>query len=385
MNEPANSRETEEEINSGQLFVTLIEQWKLIGTSTLLTATIGFFVGSATPYSATVEIKPLQSREVAAFRQLNDYLLNSKLVPATADGKPPLSPDRFLTELIAGIDDSDLFRAVASEVRKTELRELDEAAQVQYLASLRGGFTLRPPQLDEKRKTGSPYWTLAFNSTERERDLQLVTAWFDRANRTAINGLRESLLKRAESLDTTNQFQTEDLKRQLNYQLEDYKKSIDQTLATLDEQAKIARSLGIAKATIEGTTFSGNASVVTNLKSDNPLYLRGYEALEREAKLIRERKDERQFIPKIVEIEAQLRSVQDSQTSDRLRELLKKSPLGESGFQFSQTDLLTLQFKRRIGRLNGALLGSLAGGFLGVLFAFMVPAIQREIRIRRTG
>ena len=383
MNEPANSRETEDEINIGQLFLTLIDQWKLIGTSTLLTATIGFFVGSATPYSATVEIKPLQSREVAAFRQLNDYLLNSKLVPATADGKPPLGPDRFLTELIAGIDDSDLFRAVASEVRKTELRELDEAAQVQYLASLRGKFTLRPPQLDEKRKTGAPYWTLAFNSAERERDLQLVTAWFDRANRTAINGLRESLLKRAESLDTTNQFQTEDLKQQLNYQLEDYKKSIDQTLATLDEQAKIARSLGIAKATIEGTTFSGNASVVTNLKSDNPLYLRGYEALEREAKLIRERKDERQFIPKIVEIEAQLRSVQDSQTSDRLRELLKKSPLAESAFQLSQTDLLTLQFKRRIGRLNGALIGSLAGGFLGVLLAFLIPAVQREIRTRR--
>ena len=210
-----------------------------------------------------------------------------------------------------------------------------------------------------------------------------MTAWFDRANRTAINGLRESLLKRAESLDTTNQFQTEDLKRQLNYQLEDYKKSIDQTLATLDEQAKIARSLGIAKATIEGTTFSGNASVVTNLKSDNPLYLRGYEALEREAKLIRERKDERQFIPKIVEIEAQLRSVQDSQTSDRLRELLKKSPLGESGFQLSQTDLLTLQFKRKVGRLNGALIGSLAGGFLGVLLAFLIPAVQREIRTRR--
>ena len=385
MNEPANPRETEDEINLGQLFLTLIEQWKLIGASALITAAIGFFVGSTTPYSATVEIKPLQSREVAAFRQLNDYLLNSKLVPATADGKPPLGPDRFLTELVASIDDSDLFHAVASEIRKTELRELDEATQVQYLASLRGEFTLRPPQLDEKRKTGSPYWTLAFNSADRETDMQLVTAWIERANRTAINGLRESLLKRAESLDTANQFQTEDLRRQLNYQLEDYKKSISQTLATLDEQAEIARSLGIAKATIEGTNFSANTSVVTNLKSDNPLYLRGYEALEKEARLIRERKDERQFIRQLIEVEANLRALKDNPTTRRLRGLLEKSPLGEPAFQLSKTNLLLVQFKRKFGRLNGALIGLLAGSFLGVLFAFMVPAIQREIRIRRTG
>ena len=384
MSEPIAPYDTEDEINIGQLVLTLLTHWKLIVASALLSASAGMWVGSAAPYSASIEFKPLTSRETAVFHQINDFLVTSKFVQSDATGKPPLDSDRFLTELMASVDDSELFREVAARVRERELGELDEASQIRYVARLRGQFTLTPPQLDETRKTGSPYWTLALTSTEREKDLHLLTMWLETATQKAVAGLRMSLLARAESFDTANRFKAEDLKRELDYQREDYKKSINQTLANLDEQAKIARALGIAKGTLEGTTFSANASVVTNIKSDNPLYVRGYEALEREAKLIRERKDEREFIRKSIEVEAQLRSLQDSPNAKRLRGLVEGSPLVEPDFKLAKTDLSLLEFERKIGPFTGGLIGLLMGSFLGIFLAILFAASRREIQKQRT-
>jgi len=375
MSEQLERTAIDEEINIGQLVLTLLAQWKIIFITALLAAGVGAVVGWIAPYSATLELKPLSNREMTLFRGLNDYLVSSKL----AD---PLTPGRFVNEFLASADDSDVFSAIAVEVYKKEISQLDEAQKNEYIAGLKSTFTFNRPNFDEKRRTGSPYWTINITTTDRSRDITFLSAWLEKANQTATSGLRDSLLKRAESLETANQFQTEDLKRELSYQLEDYKKSTMQSLATLDEQAKIAKSLGIAKATIEGTTFSANASVVTNLKSDNPLYLRGYEALESEAKLIRERKEERLFIGRLVEIEAQLRSLKDSPTTTRLRSLLEQSPLLESSFQLARIDLGLIQFKRKFGRATGALIGLFAGGFLGVVLALLIPAIRREAQNR---
>jgi LPS O-antigen subunit length determinant protein (WzzB/FepE family) len=375
MSEQLERTAIDEEINIGQLVLTLLAQWKIIFITALLAAGVGAVVGWIAPYSATLELKPLSNREMTLFRGLNDYLVSSKL----AD---PLTPGRFVNEFLASADDSDVFSAIAVEVYKKEISQLDESQKNEYIAGLKSTFTFNRPNFDEKRRTGSPYWTIDITTTDRSRDITFLSAWLEKANQTATSGLRDSLLKRAESLETANQFQTEDLKRELSYQLEDYKKSTMQSLATLDEQAKIAKSLGIAKATIEGTTFSANASVVTNLKSDNPLYLRGYEALEREAKLIRGRKEERLFIGKLIEIEAQLRSLKDSPTTTRLRSLLEQSPLLESSFQLARIDRGLIQFKRKFGRATGAVIGLFAGGFLGVVLALLIPAIRREAQNR---
>jgi LPS O-antigen subunit length determinant protein (WzzB/FepE family) len=382
MSEQLERTDIDEEINIGQLVLTLLEQWKVIFITALLAAGVGAVVGWKAPYSATLELKPLGNREMTLFRGLNDYLVSSKLAQPSPDGKPPLNPDRFVNEFLASADDPDVFSSIAAEVYKQEISQLDEAQKNEYIAGLKSTFTFNSPSFDEKRRTGSPHWTINITTTDRSRDITLLSNWLKKANQTATSGLRDSLLKRAESVDTAIQFQTEDLKKELGYQLEDYKKSTVQRLATLDEQAKIARSLGIAKATIEGTTFSANASVVTNLKSDNPLYLRGYEALEREAKLIRERKEERLFIGKLIEIEAQLRSLKDSSTTTRLRSLLEQSPLLESSFQLARIDLGLIQFKRKFGGATGALIGLFAGGFLGVVLALLIPAIRREAQNR---
>lgn len=122
---------------------------------------------------------------------------------------------------------------------------------------------------------------------------------------------------------------------------------------------------------------------MTNIKSDNPLYVRGYEALEREAKLIRERKDEREFIRKSIEVEAQLRSLQDSPNAKRLRGLVDGSPLVEPNFKLAKADLSLLEFERKIGPFTGGLIGLLMGSFVGIFLAILFAASRREIQKQR--
>jgi hypothetical protein len=58
----------------------------------------------------------------------------------------------------------------------------------------------------------------------------------------------------------------------------------------------IARKLGIKKNTIESQMFDTQNTVVTNVKTDTPFYLRGYEAIEEEINLIKGRKNKSAFV-----------------------------------------------------------------------------------------
>ena len=67
-------------------------------------------------------------------------------------------------------------------------------------------------------------------------------------------------------------------------------------MAFLREQSAIARKLGVKNNTIETQSFGGKNSVVTNVKTDTPLYLRGYEAIEKEIELIEARENKEAFV-----------------------------------------------------------------------------------------
>ena len=79
MSEQLERADIDEELNIGQLVLTLLEQWKIIFITAVLAAGLGAVVGWKAPYSATLEVKPLSNREMTLFRGLNDYLVSSKL------------------------------------------------------------------------------------------------------------------------------------------------------------------------------------------------------------------------------------------------------------------------------------------------------------------
>jgi LPS O-antigen subunit length determinant protein (WzzB/FepE family) len=363
-----------DEINVAELLIRLFGQWRLIVSTTALVAIVSGALGSLQPYKASTEIRPLPTQTTSGFQALNDFLAREKLEDMTA------TDALLINELVYALNEGSTFTSTVRAVFGAAFLNLSNEDKQQFLIRMRSKFDVVRPNLDPKRQTGTPYWSIQITTTDAAADMAFLQAWLDASHQEVAQTLRQRILKAAESVDLAAKFAIEDTQRQLNYELEDYKKKTAQRLAALDEHAAIARRLGIAKSTIEGTTFAGKGSVVTNLKADNPLYLRGYEALEQEAKLIRSRQDDKQFISALVALEAQLRSLQDSPLSSRLKTLLQESPLSSDRFEAAQINVYMMAPSRSIGIARGAALGLIAGGLLGIFLALLVPAVRRELQ-----
>jgi LPS O-antigen subunit length determinant protein (WzzB/FepE family) len=122
--------------------------------------------------------------------------------------------------------------------------------------------------------------------------------------------------------ELTRVFKLEDIQTKINNMLIDYERITSDRLAFLREKASIARKLKIQKTTPgtpEAQMFKSDTDTgfVTNLKTDNLYYLRGYEAIEKEIELIENRKDKKAFISGLLELEQEKRALEQDLTSQR--------------------------------------------------------------------
>ena len=86
-------------------------------------------------------------------------------------------------------------------------------------------------------------------------------------------------------------YQIEDLDTKIENSINDYKYQISQKLTHLAEQAALARGLGIARAD-KGNFYYSNSLTTTS----STFYLMGYEAIEKEIQIIKNRKDIERFV-----------------------------------------------------------------------------------------
>ncbi|MDE1462291.1 Wzz/FepE/Etk N-terminal domain-containing protein [Spartinivicinus poritis] len=86
-----------------------------------------------------------------------------------------------------------------------------------------------------------------------------------------------------------------DIKKQLN-------------MGHLSEAIIIAKKIGIDKPYfLNNKSEVGTGNILkAEINNNNPLYYRGYDALEAEKKVLMERKNEKKFFPKIIELESKL-------------------------------------------------------------------------------
>ena len=95
----------------------------------------------------------------------------------------------------------------------------------------------------------------------------------------------------------------------------------------LREQAAIARKLGVAKNTIEAQTFITQSSILANVQTDTPFYLRGYEAIETQIELIETRQNKRAFIDGLLALEQSKRQLEQDQTLARAEAIFALTPI----------------------------------------------------------
>ena len=166
--------------------------------------------------------------------------------------------------------------------------------------------------------------------------------------------------------------------------IDDYDRKTNDTLLFLQEQAEIARTLGVSKNTLETHVFIAQNTMLTSVETKTPLYLRGYEAIEKEIYLIKSRDEEaiKAFVPGLYKLEQRKRKLLQDKTLIRANSILEKSSLSDINFKaalinVSSTNYGTLKNNRLI------YLSIIFGLIIGIFYTLISDAFRVRNELKK--
>ena len=107
------------------------------------------------------------------------------------------------------------------------------------------------------------------------------------------------------------------------------------------------------------------------------MYLRGYDALEKEIELIKARQDKRVFIAGLLPLEQKKLALSKNQTPERAERLFASTPVMKSGdFQAASFDVAATEFQYNGKRAMMLTLAAVVGGMIGVVYVLIASAIS---------
>lgn len=360
-----------DEIDLLQLIETLWEgKGKIIAiTSACVLGMFGFQLLAPPPsFVATTEIKPISSKEA------DQYALLNSLEFYTIDRETLLSLfNERLTQ-------PETLERVLGELELLDQKDYDSQSDYNVaLRALAAKLELLPPLNPEGTERGESrrHWTLTFEYNNKDKWL----ATLQTLKGVATNEVQDIIKDRFTTLLASSQlkrdYQLEDFNIQIENILNDYERKTSDRLAFLSEQAAIARELSIAKNTIEAQTFSAQNSVLTNVKTDTPFYLRGYEAIEKEIELIKTRQDKRAFVSGLLELEQEKRALEQDKTLERVEQLFANTPVMTPGaFRAATLTVDATQFDTKSSRMLMLALAAVVGGMIGVVYVLIASATR---------
>jgi LPS O-antigen subunit length determinant protein (WzzB/FepE family) len=363
----------DDEINLADLVRSIWDgRWLIAGVAAITTVLgAGYAFVAPNKYETTLELQTISSDDANAYAELN------------ALGWFSVSKGALLGRVIESLDTRESLQHVIldhgfinpDDFESTQ-DHLFEVESTSYAFEF-----LRPESAEDKKKNQElrENWAIRYEGPQKPEQ---VLETLDLALRASTEHARLALVEdyeRKKSVYQQNQAYTlEDLQLQLTNLYGDYDKKIQQRLATLRENAGIARSLGLKASTIEAQNYTTASTVVTNIKTDNPLYLRGYEALEKEIEQITSRTSRENFVAERIALEAEIRKVEQDRTVIRNDRAFLKTPLVDADrFKAIRYSLTTAETKNAKKTPLILALSVVLGGMLGLFVLFFRNALQR--------
>ncbi len=257
------------------------------------------------------------------------------------------------------------------------------------IAGLAASVELQKAATSTKELSANPdaamHWRITFVTSRPDawmKALKLIDEKVTSDSREAYVKLFENWV---ENEATRRAFEIKDIQLQLKNALSDYERETADRLAFLNEQASIARALGVGKTTIESQAFPIPTGIVTNVLTDTPFYLRGYEAIEQEIKLIEGRENTKAFTRGYRDLEQRLRTLEQDQTIEHAKQLFNESLLSKAEeFEAARISIKSTRFEKNHKK---SLLLSVAftiGAFIGLFVAAIRLALQRRPMLETT-
>ena len=398
----------------------------------------GYNIIKVNNFIFTTEIRPITTFEVDKYRLFNESLKEIKEGKVT-DIVFQITNKSLLSQYIEEIEEGTLLEVGIEKFNLFNKDSFDnEKAYIEKVKKFASEIlVLKPQNIDGKEKRDQIlYHTIKGEYTDIEKWKELLAFVDFEANKNVkdvitnrfemiisvqkqkrdfqikdleilIENEKKDFDKRMEEFELLHQFKLEDLTTQINNAITDYDRITKDRLAFLIEQATIARKLDVKKNTIETQSFNTSNSVISNFKTDNPFYLRGYEAIEEEIRLINARKDKTSFIKNLFALEQQKlileqdqtlqraeqnkiflktvlalevkkRALEQNQNLQRATVLFANSPLKQDAFKATLVNVSATEYVTNHKSILYYILAIILSGMIGVFYVLIANAFTNR-------
>ena len=377
------SENLDEEIDLFALIETLWDsKWliaAIISVFAAFSATAVFFMSPS--FKGVLRISSLTNQQMAAYQILNN----------TPGISPPIYQGGKLVGQTGVISGEDLFSNFLEQVRQGSSfaeahRSLDpefenfdgsRAELIQDLAQISSSYVF---ELDEGSNTSG---LLSFETVDRDLSQTIIKNALEKIREKSRSENLASVSSLRKAIETSLAFELENIDIQIKNALSNYENETTFRRALLKEHAAIARQLGNAGGQ---TMTSGDSGVNVAVEQKQPLYNRGYKALEKEIALIDSRGNGMAALPYVqnyVSLAAQKLALTSDTRLARIDAGLAATPLiDKDAFRPVNYDLDSLVFEATTSKRLIVILGTLMGGFIAVIFVLLRNALATRGKIK---
>ena len=408
-----NSKVDNDEINLIELMYVLWNgKWKIAVVVVIsLIAVISYQSTKTNNFTAITEIKPIADLELIKFIEFNNLITNTNTNINSNTNTNINSNTNTNTNIntigtsesgntvvkinkITGLSLLNMYINVLNEklvfedaIRKFNLLEAsqynNEQEYSEAIIRLASTVKILSPPI-RKKNLETSYSTINFEYHDEEKWKSVLTYVNEFTNKLVKQILTQKYDNTLEFLKNERKHSLEDISIKIDNILIDYDREISNRLAYLEEQSAIAQKLGIEKNTIEVQTF-GNQNqnaLLSNIQTDRPFYLRGYEAIDKEIELMKSRKNKKAFVKKLFGLEKEQRAIEQDKTVERLELVLQSTLLADNKeFTAGLINGITTEFKYKDDRMIYVL--AIVIGLIAGIFYVLISNAFQSIRVSK--
>ena len=378
-----------DEINLTELMLTVWEgKWKIAVVVVIsFIAAISYQSNQTNNFTATTEIKPISSLILKKYSTFNNLISSDPEIATDANititrdnsinflgTVPKITRESFFNTYIDILQDGSF---IQNGIHKFDLLEAsqysDEQKYNEAIIMLASSVKILTPLIskDKNGKLENSYHTIEFVYDDVEKWISVLKYLDEVTNKLVKETILVEYNNILLSLKEKQKYALEDISTKINNYLIDYEREVSDRISYLKEQSEIAKKLGIEKNTIEVQTFGNEKTLLSNVKTDSPFYLRGYEAIDKEIELIELRENKKAFVIGLFELEKKKRAIEQSRIIERTKLAISSVLLMDKDkFSAATIDAITTKFEYKDNnrlRVLSIVIGLIAGVFYVII------------------
>ena len=261
------------------------------------------------------------------------------------------------------------------------IKRNDYSSKIEYedaIERMALSVTIIPPNKENSSENfSSNFWRIKFETSDKEIWEKILL----NINKNINQHVKDSLYKKFDtSLKISRlqlKFKIEDINDLISRAKIDYEKLTKKRLAFLKEQSLIARQLDIKKNTLIAENFKTDSNIISNLKTDNSYYTKGYVMIEKEIELIESRINTNYFTNDLFKLEKMKQNLIDDRNLKRGELEFLDSPIAKNeDFKAADLNYRNTKYKDNNFSTGKVLFFSL---LLGVIISILYVLIIRTM------